>query len=462
MTNRTASIRLSELQSNYYTQLSTMAYRLYDELLHNRAVIPEELDEEIRAYYRRTTASLQEYYSRYVAQWEVYQEAEIASNARFLTLLKQSAYLLSMRYSRVDLNTSYYLEQFSILKPRSKAFASLRDCFLNQWHGLLSNNEFHYQMEHINRLVGLFSGELRAFTDSLPVRGNTRLLWLLRNHKQLVEQMLEYDETMRTHPVIRELIDLLGKKHEGREKRFQPTAGIRKEHLVTHAAKSDITGISVGDDLSSLLPLEYCFLADAQLQPIFYKRFTEKKLQQIDYASRELRLLNDEKRPGREISEELEGPFIVCMDTSGSMAGERERTAKSILLAIAELTEKQHRKCYIILFSDEVECIEIESLGKSFERLVDFLSQSFHSGSDLLPAIDHCIRLIEKGGYSDADLVWISDFEMPALELEQLQGIARIKAKQTHLYALSMGQEAEQSYLDVCTRYWKGVETNTH
>ena len=92
------------------------------------------------------------------------------------------------------------------------------------------------------------------------------------------------------------------------------------------------------------------------MQPIFFERYAEKKLRMIDYASRERQPMNDKRLPGNQVSEEAEGPFIVCIDTSGSMSGKRENLAKSALLAIAELTEQQHRKCYIIIFSDDVEC----------------------------------------------------------------------------------------------------------
>ena len=94
------------------------------------------------------------------------------------------------------------------------------------------------------------------------------------------------------------------------------------------------------------------------------------------------------------------------------MAGERERIAKSALLAIAELTEVQHRKCYVILFSDDIECIEITDLGSSFDRLVDFLCQSFHGGTDIEPVITHALRKISEEGYSEADIITVSDFEM--------------------------------------------------
>ena len=39
-----------------------------------------------------------------------------------------------------------------------------------------------------------------------------------------------------------------------------------------------ITGICEGNDLNSLLPIEYCYLAEKSLQPIFFERYTEKKL----------------------------------------------------------------------------------------------------------------------------------------------------------------------------------------
>ncbi|WP_455586007.1 VWA domain-containing protein [Bacteroides sp.] len=454
MNKRTGSIRLKELQDRYYDRLQEIAYEVYDEQLHNLIIRPEELDTDIRLYFRHTLPSLQEFYSRYTSQWEYFHETDEASDAKFLHFLENSAYPLSMKYNQIDLNVKYYLQRFHALKPRSKEWKALRTTFFDKWHQLLSNNEFHYQMEHINDLCDEFYRKQIALCKNLPVRGGSRLVWLLRNHKQIAEQILEYDEKIRKTPAIRELIEVLGKSHQGLQKRFKMTAGIRKEEIITHATRSDITGISEGNDLNSLLPIEYCYLAEKSLQPVFFERYIEKKLQIIDYASREHQCLNDQKNPGNQVSEEAEGPFIVCIDTSGSMAGERETLAKSALLAIAELTEKQHRKCYIILFSDDVECIEITDLGTSFDRLVDFLSQSFHGGTDLSPAIAHTIRMIRTQGYKEADLVMISDFEMMSIDKELSAGIRQIKENQTKIYALSMGEEPKQTYLDICDRYW--------
>ena len=99
------------------------------------------------------------------------------------------------------------------------------------------------------------------------------------------------------------------------------TAGIHREPIISHATRSDITGICEGNDQNSLLPLEYCYLAEKSLQPIFFERFIEKRLQVIDYQSQEKQPINDKKIAGNKISEEAKAPFIVCLDTSGSMAG---------------------------------------------------------------------------------------------------------------------------------------------
>lgn len=452
---RTGTIRLKSLQDIFYEKLQSIAYEVYNEQLHNLVIRPEELDTDIHQYFRHTLPSLQNFYSRHASQWEYFHEMDEASDAKFLQFLENSAYTFSMKYHLVDLNVKYYLQRFHAIGPRSKEWKALRTLFFDKWHTLLSNNEFNYQVEHIERLCDDFYRIQIALAGNLPVRGGSRLAWLLRNHKQIAEQILEYEETIKKNPAIRELVEILGKRHQSSRKRFKMTAGIHREQIVSHATRSDITGISEGNDLNSLLPLEYCYLAEKSLQPVFFERFIEKRLQVINYQSHEKQSINDKKTAGNQVSEEAEGPFIVCLDTSGSMAGEREKIAKSTLLAIAELTEVQHRKCYVILFSDDIECIEITDLGSSFDRLVDFLSQTFHGGTDMEPVITHALRKISEEGYQEADIITVSDFEMRPVDKILSGSIERAKAKQTKMYAISLGgKEAEASYLSLCDKYW--------
>lgn len=154
----------------------------------------------------------------------------------------------------------------------------------------------------------------------------------------------------------------------------------------------------------------------------------------------------------KENKTEGQGPFIACIDTSASMSGEPERLAKSALLAIAELTEVQDRKCYVILFSVGIECLEIDSLGTGFRELTRFLSNSFQGGTDMTSAITQAVNMIQIEGYERADLLLISDFDMPPLPEYIDRKVRLIKEKETKVYALAMGGNAVAP--DFCDKIW--------
>ena len=154
----------------------------------------------------------------------------------------------------------------------------------------------------------------------------------------------------------------------------------------------------------------------------------------------------------KENKTEGQGPFIVCIDTSASMSGEPERLAKSALLAIAELTEVQDRKCYVILFSVGIECLEIDSLGTGFCELTRFLSNSFQGGTDMTSAITQAVNMIQAEGYERADVLLVSDFDMPPLPEYIDRKVRLIKEKETKVYALAMGGNAVAP--DFCDKIW--------
>lgn len=74
---------------------------------------------------------------------------------------------------------------------------------------------------------------------------------------------------------IRELVRILGKHSKGEKRSFDPLGGIREEQLVRHAVRSDIEGVTLGNDLNHLLPTEYCYLTDEALRPVFMQKFVE-------------------------------------------------------------------------------------------------------------------------------------------------------------------------------------------
>ena len=186
------------------------------------------------------------------------------------------------------------------------------------------------------------------------------------------------------------------------------------------------------------------------LRPVFLERFAEKRLQVFDYKSEQTASNKDtrEKVSGQ-------GPFIVCVDTSGSMQGERERLAKSAILAIAMLTEETHRKCYVINFSDDAVSLLIEDLGRDMEKLAEFLNKSFHGGTDIEPALNETAHIINGNDFKDSDVVLISDFEIPPMSYSLAEKVQRMKQRKTSFFGLIFGNQPESEYLKICDRYWE-------
>jgi uncharacterized protein with von Willebrand factor type A (vWA) domain len=65
----------------------------------------------------------------------------------------------------------------------------------------------------------------------------------------------------------------------------------------------------------------------------------------------------------QDFDEQPRGPFIVCVDTSGSMGGFNEQCAKAFCLALMRVALADNRRCFIMLFSSEVVHYELTSEG---------------------------------------------------------------------------------------------------
>lgn len=65
----------------------------------------------------------------------------------------------------------------------------------------------------------------------------------------------------------------------------------------------------------------------------------------------------------QDFDEQPRGPFIVCVDTSGSMGGFNEQCAKAFCLALMRVALADNRRCFIMLFSSEVVHYELTCEG---------------------------------------------------------------------------------------------------
>ena len=441
---------MKDLKTIYSRELKERTLNAFEADLASGMLRKAELEEKVMAYYRKTTPSLQEYYSRYTPEWDAFYSCLHLPVFSFVEYLKQMRGAFKKRYELAELNIDYYIRELSDAWEFRREGGELKEFFLDKWYGLLNRKEYDYQYRHIDTLCNDFYLLQRRHGSQANNQAiSSRIEWLLQNFPHLYEKLLPYEKAMKRHPSIRQLIQLLGKRSKDNQKN-DCTSGIAKQRLVSHSTQSDITGITQGNNLNSLLPIEYCYLADETMRPLFLERFTEKRLQVFDYKSEETASNKDKHH---KVSGQ--GPYIICVDTSGSMIGEREVLSKSAILAIAQLTEKTHRKCYVINFSDEAVALSIEDLGKDIPKLAEFLNQRFEGGTDINPALKEASHIINGNDYQDSDIILISDFEMPPVNNHTAELIRQMKARKTSFFGLVFGNKPEMEYLNICEKYWE-------
>lgn len=448
---RTRNILLNELKSRYWEELKRRCLVRMEKAMGEGTATEAEVERVAWDYYRTTVPSLQEFYSRYTPEWEVFYENESLPPAGFRVFLQRMAPTFRRRYSLMELDVDYYVERLTALPDDSDEQRRLQEFFLDQWHRRLTTKEFDYQARHIGALCDAFHLLVpRSGGKTENDQTGSRIGWLLLNHPEMYRQLLPYERAMEQSWQLRELITVLGRRSKGEKRSFEPRDGIGEVQLVRTAMPSDIEGITVGNDLNHLLPVEYCHLSDSALYADFLKRYAERRLQVFDSRSAELPAAPlKQKRP---VSGQ--GPFIVCLDTSGSMKGRREVLAKSAVLAVAKLTERTHRRCYIIAFSEEIDCLLVKDFARDLPQLTAFLSRRLDGGTDVRPALDEAFRLMKAHGWERSDLVLVSDFEMPPATADLLASVHAARLRQTRIYGLVFGSRPEMDYVNLCDRSW--------
>jgi len=118
--------------------------------------------------------------------------------------------------------------------------------------------------------------------------------------------------------------------------RFRRIA-LRVQHNRVRHDPDEVHDVTTGRDLARLLPAELALLATAHTRGEFRRRFVEGTLLQYELIGRE--------RQGQ-------GPIVLAVDNSGSMAGERELWSKAVMLALLGICARQRRDLLVLHFSD--------------------------------------------------------------------------------------------------------------
>ena len=217
------------------------------------------------------------------------------------------------------------------------------------------------------------------------------------------------------------------------------------------ASKSDISGITVGDDLNSLLPTEIAMLSEKRTQDIFYRNYAEKRLQVFASAS-----------SGEAKKEHQDGPVIICLDTSSSMNGEPATIAKMLTIAVAIYAMRRRRKVMVIKYSFNYEYETFKSMKRDKDKLMEFLSWHGVGGNDENRMFSYLFgkRLPKEPAYDTADILCISDFGWCYLCEEVQEMIAKAKEGGMKFYGLAVNLYNPRSMgimeaMNICDSKWQ-------
>ncbi len=348
---------------------------------------------------------------------------------------------LAEKYGHERINADFYLAE---LQRDGKAADESWQALLNDWQESIDCALGRKQNEYVAAQCEL---QLRFLQNN--VRNATEYV---RSHKVDVEVFLQVWNLMggrwntvdferlrktadlqRQYPVLQQILRKMGRVADTQgTQRIGYTSG--RSESVEHATRSDITGVGMGRDLSSLLPSEWAQYADAEMEDLFFRKFVTGRLQTFSYQSNQANaarsLHTKAARP--------KGPVVVCVDQSGSMAGEPHRIALSLMMGLLETCLRESRNCYLVAFSTDARPVDAHA---DRAGVLDFFRTRADGGTDARPMLRTVFDLLRHNGqYAGADVLWVTDFRIP-LPQESLYTLdmERLAQGGTKFYGLQIG-----------------------
>lgn len=190
--------------------------------------------------------------------------------------------------------------------------------------------------------------------------------------------------------------------------RFRQMAAGERARKVEQARR-EYVGITLGDDLSRLIPSELANLGIPAMRSVFAARFAESRLMLYDSRG--------EETTGK-------GAIIACVDCSYSMEESgpggvtREAWAKACALALLDQARQSRRDFVGILFSsdDSVKVCRFPASGPTgIADVLDFAEHFFGGGTEFRTPLAAAVGLLDEEynteGRRRGDIVMITDGE---------------------------------------------------
>ena len=250
------------------------------------------------------------------------------------------------------------------------------------------------------------------------------------------------------YPQVLEVAKVLGRiaDEEGGER--VPLGG-GNTMKIEHSAPSDIEGVTIGNDITSMLPSEMAQMVDDDLNGLFVYKFATRNLQNFRYKSAVMHPSHKlQLRRARQ-----KGPMVVCLDTSGSMAGQPERISHALIVKLLQLALRQDRDFLLIAFSYMAKAFEVR---QNRARLLDLFRKQASGDTDVTDMLEMCIdTLMSKPEYMSADVCLVSDYKMPVANDALMKRVMDLRERGTRFYGLQIGETSFKEWPRYFDRIWQ-------
>jgi len=245
-------------------------------------------------------------------------------------------------------------------------------------------------------------------------------------HREYFGNLEKYAAVLRKNSDLREIIELVG--------RIELEYGSKKLNLSPYS-KSEVHTVTFSGDIQTLLPIEAVKLKNPILKLKFYADMLEGKL--LTYQLRGKNWNSDAAGKKRK------GPVIALVDTSASMRGSPEITAKAVLLAITKRMLKEGRDVKVILFSSKWQTFEIELTDKKRmgQEFLEFLKYTFGGGTDFNTALHAGLKTMKgEKAFEGADILFLTDGVSELSEIPLIREWKEIKTeRKARIFSLIIG-----------------------
>lgn len=345
------------------------------------------------------------------------------------------------KYSRQGFDSSFYRHEFE--QHTKYVEEAMWSNFLEEWNYQiklkLAEGQRQFLAERAANHAKLLHTNLQGVSDYVTSHhiqtADFLQVWALmggRWNTLEFERLYRVALLQRKHSELVKVVERMGRTTQTDGVQYLTVASGVEEKL-NSAAKSDIEGITIGQNFNALLPIELAQFLDVDMENVFLTKYVAGRLQVFDYQSRMLRsarsLTHQQAVP--------KGPVIVCVDCSGSMYGEPRQIAQSLMMRVSELCYAQHRECYLIAFSVHARPIDVL---RNRTQLLQFFSQPSVGNTNACEMLDTTFTLLRSGGrHSGADVLWVTDFRIPLPPVTYLQSIRQFRQQGTRFYGLQIG-----------------------